>query len=71
LANVLNRLARSQPWEARSSRECAALSQMQNVVLVVGAAESIVELLALRLDEQGTKLSTPWPQEPSLRSPAD
>ena len=30
---------------------------------VDNSAESIVELLALRLDEQGAELSTPWPQE--------
>ena len=36
---------------------------MQQVVRVDSAAESIGELLALRLDEEGTKLSTPWPQE--------
>ncbi len=39
---------------------------MQNVVCVDNSAESIVELLALQLeslDEQGAKLSTPWPQE--------
>jgi hypothetical protein len=36
---------------------------MQKVVRVDSAAESIVELLALELDEQGTELSNPWPQE--------
>ncbi len=41
-----------------------ALSQLQRVIRVDGTADSIVELLALRLDEQGTDLSTPWPQEP-------
>ena len=45
------------------SRGCSALSQMQKVVRVDNTAESIVELLALRLDEQGAELSTPWPQE--------
>jgi hypothetical protein len=35
---------------------------------VDGAAESIVELLALRLDEQGAELSTPWPQGPKIDS---
>jgi hypothetical protein len=49
---------------ACSSRGCAALSQLQRVICVDGAADSIVELLTLRLDEQGTDLSTPWPQEP-------
>ena len=39
------------------------LSQLQKVIRVDSVAESIVELLALRLDEQGTELSTPWPQE--------
>lgn len=46
------------------SRGCAALNQLQRVIRVDGTADSIVELLALRLDEQGTDLSTPWPQEP-------
>ena len=41
----------------------SALSQMQKVIRVDSAAESIVELLALQLDEQGTELSTPWPRE--------
>jgi hypothetical protein len=45
------------------SRGCSALSQMQKVVRVDNTAESIVELLALRLDEQGAEFSTPWPQE--------
>jgi hypothetical protein len=48
---------------ACSSRGCSALSQMQKVVLVDSAAEAIVELLALRLDEQGVQLTAPWPQE--------
>ncbi len=34
---------------------------MQKVGRVDNTAESIVELLALQLDEQGA--STPWPQE--------
>ncbi len=51
--------------QACSSRGCAAaLSQLQRVIRVDCAADSIVELLALRLDEQGTDFSTPWPQEP-------
>ncbi len=36
---------------------------MQKVVRVDNTAESIVELLALQVDEQGAALSTPWPQE--------
>ena len=36
---------------------------MQKVVRVDNTAESIVELLALRLAEQGAEFSTPWPQE--------
>jgi hypothetical protein len=48
---------------ACSSRGCGALSQLQRVIRVDCAADSIVELLALRLDGQGTDLSTPWPQE--------
>jgi hypothetical protein len=38
------------------SRGCSALSQMQKVVRVDNTAESIVELLALRLHEQGLPL---------------
>ncbi len=49
---------------ACSSRGCVALSQLQRVIRVDGTADSIVELLSLRLVEQGTDLSTPWPQEP-------
>jgi hypothetical protein len=45
------------------SRGCSVLSQMQKVASVDNSAESIVELLALRLDEQGAEFSTPWPQE--------
>ncbi len=45
------------------SRGCSAPSQMQKVVRVDNAAESIVELLALLLDEQGAELSTPRPPE--------
>ena len=52
-------------WRAAcSSRGCVALNQLQKVIRIDGAAESIVELLALRLDEQGTEFSTPWPPEP-------
>ena len=47
-----------------SSLRCSVLSQMQKVVRVEDAAGSIVGLLALRLDEQGAELSTPWPPEP-------
>ncbi len=36
---------------------------MQKVVRVDNAAESIIELLALGLDDQGAELSTPWHQE--------
>ncbi len=35
-----------------------ALNQLQKVIGIDGAAESIVELFALRLDEQGTEFST-------------
>jgi hypothetical protein len=41
---------------ACSSWGCAALSQLQRVIRVDSTADSIVELLALRLDEQGTDL---------------
>ncbi len=40
------------------SKECLALSQMQKVVHVDNAAESIVELLTLQLDEQGARSQT-------------
>ncbi len=46
---------------ACSSRGCLALSQLQKVIRVDCAADSIVELLALQLDEPG---SSPWSQEP-------
>ena len=39
------------------------LSQMQKVLGIEGAAESMVEFLALLLDGQGAELSTPWPQK--------
>ncbi len=42
---------------ACSSRGCAALNQLQRVIRVDGPADSIVELLVLRLDEQGTEAS--------------
>ena len=45
-------------------RGCKSFSQLQKVLRVDGSAESIPELLALRLDEQGLELSTPWPQDP-------
>ncbi len=51
-----------QTWQ--STTICVALNQLQKVIQIDGAAESIVELLALRLDEQGTAFSTPWPPEP-------
>jgi hypothetical protein len=49
---------------ACSSRGCVALNQLQKVIRIDGAAESIGEQLALRLDEHGTEFSTPWPPEP-------
>ncbi len=49
---------------ACSSRGCVALNQLQKMIRIDGAAESIVELLALRLDEQGTEFSSQWPPEP-------
>ena len=50
---------------ACSSRGCATLNQLQKVLRVDGTADSIIELLTLRLDEQGTDISTPWPQRSS------
>ena len=46
------------------ARGCRSFSQLQKVVRANESAESIPELLALRLDEQGIELSTPWPQDP-------
>ncbi len=53
---VLNHLLLACP-----SLGCLALSQLKTVIRVDCAADSIVELLALLVDEQGAKLSTPWP----------
>ena len=41
---------------------CYALNQLQCLLRVGGQAESVVERLLLRLDEQGLGLSSPWPQ---------
>ena len=41
---------------------CYALNQLQCLLRVGRQAESVVERLLLRLDEQGLGLSSPWPQ---------
>jgi hypothetical protein len=57
LPGEISTLVLNQVQLACSSRGCAALSHLQRVIRVDGAADSIVELLALRLlDEQGTDL---------------
>ena len=41
---------------------CHALNQLQCLLRVGGQADSVLERLLLRLDEQGLVLSSPWPQ---------
>ena len=40
---------------------CYALNQLQRLLRVSGSAETTLERLLLRLDEQGMELSSPWP----------
>ena len=40
---------------------CYALNQLQRLLRVSGSAETSLERLLLRLDEQGIELSSPWP----------
>ena len=40
---------------------CYTLNQLQRLLRVSGSAESTLERLLLRLDEQGMELSSPWP----------
>jgi hypothetical protein len=40
---------------------CYALNQLQRLLRVSGSAETTLERLLLRLDEQGIELSSPWP----------
>ncbi len=49
-------------WQ--STAICVALNQLQKVIRIDGAAESIVELLAL-----GTEFSTQWTPEPGSFGP--
>ena len=42
---------------------CYALNQLQCLLRVGGQADSVLERLLLRLDEQGLALSSPWPQQ--------
>jgi hypothetical protein len=41
---------------------CYTLNQLQCLLRVGGQADSVLERLLLRLDEQGLALSSPWPQ---------
>jgi hypothetical protein len=41
---------------------CYALNQLQCLLRVGGQADSVLERLLIRLDEQGLALSSPWPQ---------
>ena len=45
---------------------CAALSQLQQILRVSGQIhhDSVVEMLLLRLDEQGLEVSSPWASTP-------
>lgn len=43
---------------------CYALNQLQCLLRVGGQADSVLERLLLRLDEQGLALSSPWPPKP-------
>jgi hypothetical protein len=40
---------------------CHTLNQLQYLLRVSGAVDSVFELLLLRLDEQGLVISSPWP----------
>ena len=42
---------------------CHSLNQLQCLLRVGGQADSVLERLLLRLDEQGLVLSSPWPQQ--------
>ncbi len=42
------------------SRGCETLSQLQLLIRIRGRANSVLELLLLRLDEQGLDISRPW-----------
>ena len=41
---------------------CSSLNQLQCLLRVGGQADTVLERLLLRLDEQGLALSSPWPQ---------
>jgi hypothetical protein len=42
------------------SRDCETLNQFQLIIRISGRAKSVLELLLLRLDEQGLDISSPW-----------
>ena len=42
------------------SRSCETLNQLQLLIRISGRANSVLELLLLRLDEQGLDISSPW-----------
>jgi hypothetical protein len=42
------------------SRGCETLNQLQLLIRISGRANSVLELLLLRLDEQGLDISSPW-----------
>jgi hypothetical protein len=42
------------------SRGCQTLNQLQLLIRISGRAKSVLELLLLRLDEQGLDISSPW-----------
>jgi hypothetical protein len=42
------------------SRGCQTLNQLQLLIRISGRAKSVLELILLRLDEQGLDISSPW-----------
>jgi hypothetical protein len=62
LLGEISRIVKAHLQNAYLDHGCYALNQLQRLLRISESAETTLERLLLRLDEQGVDLSSPWPQ---------
>jgi hypothetical protein len=62
LPGEISRIVTAHLQNACLDHGCYALNQLQRLLRISDSAETTLERLLLRLDEQGVDLSSPWPQ---------
>ena len=60
LPGEISQIARYHLQRSCQDRGCASLDQLQRILRIGGRAQTVVELLLQRLDEQGLEVSSPW-----------